>query len=235
MACKKYSEKIVLHLYGELSDEEAKKLTDHIAECKECADELAYTKKVFHVLDETKIEDVPEANWEKCWNTIDAGIQGKERKRKSFLLFPKWAYASATLLVVFVVGFFLGRIAFLQPAKKSPMLLEGSQSAMHPSIQEHFESLKPVLVEYANYTASPENGTITIDKSIVRNLIIQNILLKRTIADEDPSLKEILEDVDLVLREIANQEGDDADALSMIKDFIQERGILYELEVSKTI
>jgi hypothetical protein len=66
-------------------------------------------------------------------------------------------------------------------------------------------------------------------------LIIQNILLKRLIAEEDPSTKEILEDVDLVLREIANQEGDDADTLSMIKELIQERGILYDIEASKTI
>jgi hypothetical protein len=49
MACKKYREKIVLHLYGELSDVEAKKFADHIAECGECADELEYTKKVFQV------------------------------------------------------------------------------------------------------------------------------------------------------------------------------------------
>ena len=103
---------------------------------------------------------------------------------------------------------------------------------MYPSLQEHFENLKPVLLEYANYTSSPENGKITIDKSLVRSLIIQNILLKRMIAEQDPSLKEILEDVDLVLREIANQEGDDDEALAMIKELIQERGIMYELEVS---
>jgi len=235
MACKKYKEKIVLHLYGELGEKETKDLLAHIEECAECAEELAYTKKVFQVLDETKTDDIPEANWEKCWNTIDVGIQGKEHKKKSFLLYPRWAYVSAALLIVFTVGFFLGRIAFLQPGKSSPLRLEGSQSAMDPSIQEHFESLKPVLVEYANYTVSLENGTIKIDKNIVRNLIIQNILLKRMIADEDPSLKEIFEDVDLVLREIANQEGDDADTLTMIKELIQERGILYELEVSKTI
>jgi len=48
-------------------------------------------------------------------------------------------------------------------------------------------------------------------------------------------IRDSLEDVDLVLREIANQEGDDAHTLSMIKELIQERGILYELEVSKTI
>lgn len=235
MACKKYKEKIVLHLYGELSEEEAKTLTDHLAECAECADEFAYTKKVFLILDETKTENVPEANWEKCWSTIDVGIQGKGRKKKSFFLFPGWAYASAALLIVFAVGFFFGRWALFQPPKSSSALLEGSQSAMYPTIQEHFENLKPVLVEYANYTASPGNGKITIDKNIVRSLIIQNILLKRMIAEEDPSTKEILEDVDLVLREIANQEGDDAEVLAMIKALIQERGILYELEVSKTL
>jgi hypothetical protein len=235
MACKKYKERIVLHLYGELGEKDAKDLMAHIEGCTDCAEEFAYTQKVFQVLDETKTDNVPEANWEKCWNTIDVGIQGKERKTKSFLLFPRWAYASAALLIVFTIGFFFGRIAFLQPGKSGPVQLEGSQSAMYPSIQEHFESLKPFLLEYANYTSSPGNGTITIDKKIVRSLIIQNILLKRLIADEDPSTKEILEDVDLVLREIANQEGDDAHTLTMIKELIQERGIMYEIEVSKTI
>ena len=235
MACKKYKEKIVLYLYGELRENEAKALEDHMAGCAECAGEFAYTKKVFQVLDETKPEDIPEANWEKCWNTIDGRIQDKDRKKKSYFLLPGWAYATAALVAVFVVGFFFGRLALFKPAQKSPALLQGSQSAMYPSLQEHFESLKPVLLEYANYTSSPENGRVMIDKGIVRSLIIQNILLKRMVAEQDPSLKEILEDVDLVLREIANQEGDDDDTLSMIKSLIQERGILYELEVSKTI
>jgi hypothetical protein len=237
MACKKhkYKEQIVLHLYGELGENEAKNLMAHIEECADCAEEYVYTQKVFQVLDETKADAVPEADWEKCWDTIDVGIQGKDRKKKSLFLYPGWAYATAALIIVFTVGFFLGRLAFFQPGKDSQIRLEGSQSAMDPSIQEHFESLKPVLVEYANYTASPDNGKITIDKKLVQNLIIQNILLKRMIAEEDPSLKEILEDVDLVLREISNQEGDDAHTLTMIKDLIQQRGILYELEVSKTI
>jgi hypothetical protein len=236
MGCKKYREKIVLHLYGELGEKDAKDLMAHIEGCTDCAEEFAYTQKVFQVLDETKTDNVPEANWEKCWNTIDVGIKGSERKKKSFLLSPpRWAYATAALLIVFTIGFFFGKIAFLQPGKSGPVQLEGSQSAMYPSIQEHFESLKPFLLEYANYTSSPGNGTITIDKKIVRSLIIQNILLKRLIADQDPSTKEILEDVDLVLREIANQEGDDAHTLSMIKELIQERGIMYEIEVSKTI
>jgi hypothetical protein len=234
MVCKKFKEKIILHLYGELNEEEAKKLLEHVKVCAECAEDFEYTKKVFHMLDETKTEELPEANWEKCWGTIDEKIQRKELKQKRYLLFPKWAYASAALIIVFGIGLFIGRLVF-QPVQNLSILTEGTQSALYPSIQEHFESLKPVLVEYANYTSSAEDGSITVDKDLIRNLTIQNILLKRVIAEKNPSVKQLLEDVDLVLREIANHEEDDTDSLSMIKEFIQERGILFELEVSKTI
>jgi len=234
MACKKYREKIVLYLYGELNKEDTQRLMEHVKECVECAEDLAYTEKVFHVLDETKTTEIPEAKWEKCWNTINTEIKKKQRKQEKFLSFPKWAYASAALIFVFIVGLYIGRIAFL-PSQSTRAPLEGTQSALNPSIQEHFESLKPVLVEYANYTGSEENGIITIDKELVRSLIIQNILLKRMIAEKNPPVKQLLEDVDLVLREIANQEDGDADTLAMIKDLIQQRGILYEIEVSKTI
>jgi hypothetical protein len=234
MACKKYREKIILHLYGELNEEDTKKLLEHVKECVECTEDLAYTEKVFHVLDETKTTEIPDARWKKCWNTIDAEIKKKQRKQKSFLSFPKWGYATAAMILVFLVGLYIGRVAFL-PSQSKGAPLEGTQSALNPSLQEHLESLKPVLVEYANYTGSEEKGTITMDKELVRSLIIQNILLKRMIAEKNPSVKQLLEDVDLVLREIANQEDDDIDTLAMIQELIQERGILYEIEVSRTI
>ncbi len=234
MACKKYREKTVLYLYGELNEEDVKKLMEHVKGCAECAEDLAYTEKVFYVLDETKTERVPDARWEKCWNRINTEIRTQQSKQRSFFSFPRWAYATAALIIVFVVGLYIGRIAFL-PRQSTMAPLEGTQSAFDPSIQEHLESLKPLLVEYANYTGSEENGTITIDKDLVRSLIIQNILLKRMVAEKNPSVKQLLEDIDLVLREIANQEGDDSDTLAMIKELIKERGILYEIEVSKTI
>jgi len=234
MACKKYKEKIVLHLYGELSEEDTQELLKHIHVCRDCAEDFEYTKKVFHMLDETKIEDIPEANWEKCWGEIEPGIQVKKRQPWSLPLFPIWAYATSALVLVFAVGLFIGRMAF-QPSVSRSQPLEGPQSAMHPSVQEHLESLQSVLVEYANYTPSAEDGKIIIDQNIVRNLIIQNILLKRMIAEKNPTLTQLLEDVDLVLREIANLEKEDTETLSMIKELIRQRGILYEIEVSKTI
>jgi hypothetical protein len=235
MACKKYKENIILHLYGELNEEDSKELLKHIKECSDCKEDFAYTKKVFRALDETKIEGVPEANWEKCWGVIEPGIREKKRRTWGLPLFPRWAYATAALVLVFAVGLFVGRTAFFQPGAGRSQSLEGPQSAMYPSVQEHLDNLTPLLVEYANYTPSPDDGKIAIDRKLVRSLIIQNILLKRMIAEKNPNLAQLLEDVDLVLREIANRDEEDPETLSMIKELIQQRGILYEIEVSKTL
>jgi hypothetical protein len=234
MACKKYKEKIVLHLYGELNEEETQNLMKHIQECADCSEDFEFTKDVFHILDKTKIEDIPEAHWEKCWGVIEPGIREKKRQPRGLPFFPKWAYVTAALVLVFAVGLFLGRMAFI-PGLSRSKVPEGPQSAMYPSIQEHLESLTPLLVEYANYSPSPDDGKITIDQKLVRSLIIQNILLKRMIAEKNPNLAQLLEDVDLVLREIANLDEEDPENLSIIKELIQQRGILYEIEVSKTI
>ena len=69
MKCKKYEEKIILHLYGELDEREREELENHINECRECSLDFDYTKKIFKALDENK-EDIPEANWEKSWKEI---------------------------------------------------------------------------------------------------------------------------------------------------------------------
>jgi hypothetical protein len=234
MACKKYKEKIVLHLYGELSEAESQKLLKHIQECRDCAEDFEYTKKIFSLLDETKTDDIPEPNWEKCWVRIEPDIQAKKHRPWSVPSIPKWAYATAALILVFAVGLFVGRMTFL-PGLNRSRPPEGSQSAVYPSVQEHLENLTPLLVEYANYTPSAEDGKITIDQKLVRSLIIQNILLKRMIAEKNPNLTRLLEDVDLVLREIANLEEEDSDSFAMIKELIQQRGILYEIEVTKTL
>ncbi len=104
-------------------------------------------------------------------------------------------------------------------------------------MKEHFESLKPVLAEYANYSPAEErNGTITVDKEILEGLLIQNYLLKRAIASQkNPALQELLEDVDLILREVTNLRKGDKPTLSLIKDTINQRDILFKMEIFQKI
>jgi len=247
MKCKTHREQIVLYLYGDLTDREKTELEDHIKGCAECAADLAYTREVFQILDDTKVESVPEANWDKCWSTISMDIsdKAKKRERKKLFLIPGWAYAGAALILIFVLGIAIGR--FWLPSQSQTAVADGAAATteqqmgvtpqyVQQSLNDHFENLKPLLVEYANYT-NEGNGkeTVTVDKEILKNLLIQNYLLKKIVAESDPSAQEILEDLDLVLREIKNHRSDDTSASSLIKDLIHERDILFKMDVLKTI
>lgn len=234
MKCKKYEEKIVLYLYGELNESDKAEVENHLKECPVCLEDLEYTKKVFKLVDENK-DEIPEANWEKCWREIGTGTQVEPRRQKSFLLVPRWVYAAAVLLVVFVLGALIGRHWLFSP-QESPLESGISQGSMNLALNEYINELKPILIEYANYT-SPEKGeeTILIDEKILRSLLIQNLLLKDLVAKSDPSLAPFLEDLDIILKELSNMQKGDELTPSMIKELIHEREILFKMEIIQTM
>jgi len=234
MKCKKYEEKIILYLYGKLDESDKAEVESHVKECPACLEDLEYTKKVFKLVDENK-EEIPEANWEKCWREIGTGTQVEPRRQKSFLLVPRWVYAAAVLLVVFVLGALIGRHWLFSP-QESPLESGISQGSMNLALNEYINELKPILIDYANYT-SPEKGgeTILIDEKIVRSLLIQNLLLKDFVAKSDPSLAPFLEDLDIILKELSNMQKGDELTPSMIKELIHEREILFKMEIIQTM
>jgi hypothetical protein len=234
MKCKKYEEKIILYLYGELSDKEKADLQSHIQECAACARDLEYTKKVFKALDDSKGE-APQANWEKSWKEISSTTQVQPREKKSFLLTQRWVYAGAALLVVFVLGALLGRFLFF-PVKESPFRAGAAPAAMNPALIEYMDELKPILIEYANYTSlEGTEEAMLIDKDTLRSLLVQNLLLKDIIAKSNPSLLPFLDDLDLVLKELSNMKRGDKQTPSMIKELIQEREILFKMEIFQSM
>jgi len=237
MRCKKYEEKIILYLYGELDEKERTEVESHIRECAQCSQDLAYTRKVFKVLDESQ-DVIPEANWEKCWTGIDSEIASNPQKKRSFFAFPRWAYATAGILAVFFAGIIIGRFVFTPGQKPAPQPYASALSATsyQPILKGFIEDLKPVLVEYANYSsANKEKETIVMDKEVARNLIIQNLLLRKIVAEKDPSALQFLEDVDIVLKEIANFKSENKQTPSLIKELIDQRGIIFKMEILEKI
>ena len=128
MRCKKFKEKIILDLYGELSEEEKADLESHLQECAECSRDLEYTRKVFQAVEYSKRAEIPVANWERAWEGISSTVKEKPKRQISFLLFPKWAYAAAGVVLVFALGIIIGSLWFptLQrvPLPRLPPLLQ---------------------------------------------------------------------------------------------------------------
>lgn len=235
MRCKSFREKIILYQYGELEDKDRIALEAHLAECPECAEDFAYTQRVFRVIEETQTDPAPAADWEKSWQRIDSRLLPEPRARKKITPFPLWIYATAAVLFIFVIGFISGRFWFPSGGGPAPGK-RASHAYVEQSLQDYLEDLRPVLVEYANYSPEEKSEeTIVLDRRAARSLLIQNLLLRNIIAKTDPSLLPFLDDVDIVLKEISNLEADDRKTPSLIKDLIHDREMLFKMEIIKTL
>ncbi len=231
MKCEEFRKNMILYLYGELDKKSAEELKNHIKKCPDCAKELEYTKRIFDLVEETKTEDIPEADWEKCWSRIDKKVSVPDKKReKYFEFFPKWAAAAAAIVCVLVIGFVIGRTTFI-PGGDKITVTGGSEDTFQISLQEHFDSLKPLLIEYAHYSEDKDSNKVVLDKRYVEELLIQNILLKRLAAGKNPDDRQLLEDIELILREITNMDKNGTSNPLMIKEYINNQGILNAVDV----
>lgn len=231
MKCKKIQQNIVLEIYGELKENEKAELKQHIAECSVCAKDYAYSKSVFEALEEADIDDIPEPQWSASWAHINTAIKDKPSSRRLFSAIPNWAYAVAGVMFVFFLGIFAGRF-WLPTAQEGLQVAATSQDDYRQTLNNHLDELKPVLLQIANYSAEENgNSTVTMDRQALQSLIIQNILLKSLITEQNPTAKQILEDAELVLRELANMDEGDSRTKPMLKELIDERGILLNMNI----
>jgi len=232
MKCKKYREWIILYLYGELGREEKRRLSAHLEKCPACRADLDETRRMFHLVRQVETTEAPDADWNRCWGGIRRGIRSRDPMRRTHFLIPRWVPAAAAVLItVFGLGIYLGRTLRSGPATggaESPRL---SPAAARYSLNDHFETLKPVLIEYANYDERGGDSRITTDRALLQNLLIQNILLMRLLARDEPGAAVLLEDIELVLREITNAQGREDSSPAQIRSLLEEREILFKMDI----
>jgi len=231
MRCKKCKDEIILYLYGELRPEVKEGFESHIESCASCREELVYTKSIFEAIDGTKT-DVPEGDWDKNWAAVKNAVSSKHSRPKASISLPRWSYAAAAIFAVFVVGFFAGRTLFKSP---SAVGVPGVKKAyMQSAFDQYIDDIKPLLIDYANFSEA-ENGSasglVTVDRESLRGLLVQNIILKRILAEKHPEAAQLLDDIEIVLRELENLEPDDSRTPILIKDLIKKREILFKMEI----
>jgi hypothetical protein len=138
---------------------------------------------------------------------------------------------AAGVVLIFAVGLLIGRF---WPSSQLPPAADAIQAADFPqfTLQDHFDNLKPLLAEYANRPAADAaDDRVLVDRRLIQSLLVQNYMLMRLVAQNDPEAADLLEDIDLVLREIKNMERGDPEAPGMIRRLIHSRDILFKINV----
>jgi len=243
MKCDTAKGLIILDLYGELGDADKAGLRDHIRDCPACSEELALTKKVFAMLDENRPAEAPAADWEKAWRGIQGGLSRPVSNRRVFgWPVRQWVFAGSALTLVLIAGILIGKYGFTPSsppaviAARTAPDTSTSPNGIRPAFAAHLDDLKPILVDYAHFETGQKSGQrIAIDENVLRGLLLQNLLLKRKLAEKDPAAAELLDDIDVVLREITNQGAQNTQSPAQIRDLIERRDILYKMQILNKI
>ena len=176
---------------------------------------------------------LPVPDWERSWQKIAAAVApGASRPRRlaAWLPFPRWALVGAGFLAFFILGVAAARLVFM-PAK-APYALGGT-SAFAYTARDYFSLLQPVMAEYGK---SLEPGApAPVDAARVRGLLSDLYLLKQRAENtRDESLRRLLQDIELVLLEMAHLDRSRPENVRQLSELIQAKGIPMQIRVFKS-
>jgi len=229
MTCRRFKKDMLMDIYGELDDKERRKVEDHLARCPSCRKEFETTRNVLASLDRVPPEAVPEADWERSWKTIEAGLEPARRSRRFLAVAPRWAFAPLALAALFILGIVVGRYGLPSRARASLQIKAAtiSPAAIQTLLSRYFEDVTPVLLDYTHDGRSQgREEDLLNDRQVAASLLVQNMLLKRALARKDPTLADLFDDLGTILTEISNLKSEDRATPASLNNVIKERQIL---------
>jgi hypothetical protein len=250
-------------LFGNDADAEKTRpaLQEHMAECPGCAAEYREMAALLTVTAKRRRPEMGEDYWDSYMVTLREKMELRESQKMNpfrYLLkrardamdflredplatggkIRRWVLYPAAALVLIFVGIAIGRHLYPPPGKGEPGgTFIAAERMITPAVSEHFENLRPLLIDYAN-ASLPEKGTeekewVTLDQELLKQLLFQNYLLKKMVARKnDVSLEQLLSSLEMVLLEISNSKGNET--ARRVREILKYNDILFKMKVYNT-
>jgi hypothetical protein len=159
-------------------------------------------------------------------------VRGRPQRMAPWL---KWGVGIAAALAI---GVGIGRVSVTTDSVPAALLAAGADDSSATVVydaaaREHFAQVEALLVGFRAdaRTGRSEAGAATS----ARTLLTTTRLLMGSPASEDAQLRGLLQDVELVLAQIAQyRAGEGKDELELIDDGIQQRGVLLRLSAAQS-
>ena len=254
--CKKCRSLFLERFYGELDAVKTQFFNDHISVCEKCKSRFAEMEELLQFTGQRVRPEPPEEFWDAYEKSLARRIEtekiarheheslGKKRHRR-FILAPKWAYQAAAAVALIVIGIFIGRSLFspsikgVQHASQRSGLTTRQQpeTALVHRSQNYIERSKLILLALVNFDPVSEDPyalDLPYQKRLSRKLVQEAGTLKQELAESDQErLEALITGLEMILLQIANLESEnDLDAIELVRDGIDRRGILMEINLT---
>ncbi len=254
--CKKCRSLLLEYFYGELDAPKKKFFDEHLSVCEKCRSRFTEMETVLRFTKKRIRPEPPEEFWDSYEERLTRRIETEEALKvdresiwrslaRRFDAAPKWTYQAAAAIALIVIGVFIGRALFspritgVQLASKQIELATPQQpqiSLIHRS-QDYIDRTKLILLALVNFDPSLEDPyalNLPYQKQVSKELVKEASFLKKELADSDQErLENLVSSLEIILLQIANLESEnDLDAISFVRDGIEKRGILMEINLT---
>jgi hypothetical protein len=241
MDCRDALDLITAAVFGRLSPSQRQELEAHLAACAECSRRYRKILPLMHLQPDVEHDEIPDPDLERSWEIIAERSLRRDPGWRSRLLFsryrtppvPKWVLAAASLLVVFVLGYFAGR-SLLSPGSgpgrdNLTALRAGTSFA---SLEDYAESLQPVLINFLNRDGVDTPAEIrALEHRLIGDILVRTRLLKSLAASNDETeLMELLQDLEFILISMENLRPEDRDSARHLARLIRESHVPLRLQ-----
>jgi hypothetical protein len=229
MKCKKWADLVFAYQDGRLAGAEKKEFEQHLRTCPACSARLGEISTIDGLLQKAAAP-VPGADFADSWRRIAAALAPVPGRRVyAPRRAPRWALLATGFLAFFILGVGFARLYFSPAGMKTAA---ASDAPFLYSTRDYFTALQPILSEFSNAPARDNSGA---GDSTRLRLLLNNLQLLRLRADRnrDASLLALLDDIELVLLEIAHLDRSNPDSARLVGALIQEKGIAMKMKVYK--
>jgi anti-sigma factor RsiW len=248
-------EDLLLDYYGEATPEQRAEMRAHVETCAECQALDRELRAVLALVDSEPVPDAPPGFEREMWARLepvvsvrlkadttkaDTHVRSKpdthvrlEPDTTWSFEFPRWALA-ASVAALAVGSFALGRVwdtPTSSPGVSTANVHELSERMLRSEVEEHLERSQRVFVELVN--ADDSAPVLASDRERAADLVAAGRLYRRS-AEEmgDADTRDLLEDVERVLVEIANgPEVESSNDLSEVRARITDQDLIFRLRV----
>ena len=225
-------EQLVSHYYGDLDNPlEAVK---HLESCDACRVRFAALDSDLSLMKAASIPDRPEDYGRRLWQRLQPRLlDAAVRTRPTWFVFPQWKLAAAAALLL-VAGFVAGRFG---PGRQAPLPEPVSEAArsriLMATVADHLDQSQRALLELANESDAGAPDDSSADQARAGELVVANRLYRQSASQAgEASLASVLDELERVLIEIANQPPDvTRRELREIRRRIDDEDLLFKIRV----
>jgi hypothetical protein len=212
-------------------------ISDHLAACEECREELERIEAVLAALDTMAVPDPGQDYGRRMWKEIAPRLPEKPGHWWQMWLEPRRLAAAAGVLAMIIAAFVAGRFTMRNgPLENVATKEQVRERILVLAVGEHLGHSETMLVELSNAAPSdPKQKEVNIsaEQRRAEDLLQENRLYRQTALQEgDAGLASMLDELERVLLDVAHSPEEVTPAqLEAIQKKIEERGILFKVRV----